>query len=302
MVVTSPISGSTNVRLLQRYSAEELIRLWQQIFNIDITPELRGHMTIELYHCLDTKLYFFMPEDIAGSERLYQQLQKLDFYYMQDKWEYRKTIQLIQSLPMQGKVLEVGCGRGYFLKKLRNLGISASGIETNEKAVSYAQGNNLDVYLYSLETWVQKHPREYGVVCSFQVLEHIAHPKRFIENCLACLGHGGWLILGVPNADSFIRYAENNLLDMPPHHMTRWCRDTLQSLEVYFPMKLINIFYEPLAPYHIDWYSSIQMNRLRKFLNPQQSFTRKAIYKLAKSIGKKVLELGIQLGLRSYIR
>ncbi len=305
MVVTSPISGSLNVQLVRSYPTAELIQRWQNNLNIDITPELHGYSEIKLYECLDTGLYFFLPLDTAGSEALYQELQNLNFYYMEDKWEYAQAMQLILPLSPETKVLEVGCGRGYFVKKLKNLEIEVAGLELNPSAVDYAQAQNLPVYQESLADWAQKYPGQYTMICSFQVLEHIAQPKEFIQQCLNCLAPNGRLILAVPNGKSFTRYLEYDLLDMPPHHLTRWHTQAFQALESYFPMRLENIFYEPLASYHVDWYVGLQMDRLQPFPNPRQSFGHKIIYKITKPIYKQlpqVYKFILNVGLRKSIQ
>lgn len=305
MVTISPISGSANTRLVRRYPTAELIHRWQKNLNIDITPELHGYSEIELYECLDTGLYFFMPLEIAGSEALYQELQNLDFYYMEDKWEYNQAIKLLQPLSPKINVLEVGCGRGYFVKKLHSLDIEVTGLELNPSAVDDAQNNKLPVHRESLENWAQKYPGQYTVICSFQVLEHIAQPKGFIQRCLDCLAPNGLLILAVPNGKSFTRHLEYDLLDMPPHHMARWHVQAFQALEKYFPIRLEGILYEPLAAYHVDWYVGLQIGHLWQLPNPHQSFGHKFIYKVAKPIYKKLPQIYkfiLNAGLRKYIQ
>jgi SAM-dependent methyltransferase len=307
MTVCSPLSGSSRARFLRRYPSTELCARWQQHLGIDITSELRGYPAIELYECLDTGLHFFLPWDVAGSEHLYQQLQKHEFYYMEEKWEYDQAIHILrshESTKAPTKVLEVGCGRGHFVQKLQDLGIDVTGLELNQVAVHDAQTCHLPVYAESLADWAQQYPETYTHICSFQVLEHVADPKQFIHNCLACLVPNGWLIVAVPNRHSFIRYSEYNLLDMPPHHMTRWCADTFRSLERYFPLKLVHVFYEPLAAYHVDWYVQLQMERFCKLPHPHRFLVHKIIYKLAKSLYKHASQMYrfmLKAGLRQYI-
>jgi hypothetical protein len=64
---------------------------------------------------------------------------------------------------------------------------------------------------------------------------------------------GGKLIFCVPNADGLLA-SDFNLLDLPPHHMTRWNKKSFKRLENIFPIKLDKVNYEPLAIYHWDWY------------------------------------------------
>lgn len=305
MVTISPISGSANTRLVRRYPTAELIHRWQKNLNIDITPELHGYSEIELYECLDTGLYFFMPLEIAGSEALYQELQNLDFYYMEDKWEYNQAIKLLQPLSPKINVLEVGCGRGCFVKKLHSLDIEVTGLELNPSAVDDAQNNKLPVHRESLENWAQKYPGQYTVICSFQVLEHIAQPKGFIQRYLDCLAPNGLLILAVPNGKSFTRHLEYDLLDMPPHHMARWHIQAFQALEKYFPIRLEEVFCETLENYHVNLYANIQVNRLWKLSKPNQSISQKIVYRITKIIHKSIAQsysLILKAGLRKYIQ
>jgi len=46
-------------------------------------------------------------------------------------------------------------------------------------------------------------------------------------------------------------------------------------------LKLVHVFYEPLAAYHVDWYVQLQMERFWKLPHPHRSLAHKIIYKLA---------------------
>ncbi|MEH2437859.1 MAG: hypothetical protein V7K25_27135 [Nostoc sp.] len=78
MNIQSPLTGKTDITWLKTIQVDTLINDWNQTFKIDITSELREYKEIHLYQCNKTKLQFFLPFDIAGSEKLYEQLQKID--------------------------------------------------------------------------------------------------------------------------------------------------------------------------------------------------------------------------------
>ena len=98
----------------------------------------------------------------------------------------------------------------------------------------------------------------YDAVCSFQVLEHVTRPGNFVAASCSLLRSGGRLMLGLPNAASFLRH-QHNILDMPPHHMTRWTGEVLSHIQERFPLKLMRIAYEPLADYHVEGYVDAYM-------------------------------------------
>lgn len=131
-------------------------------------------------------------------------------------------------------------------------GFRVRGIELNECAILQARKKNLPVELMDLQQVVAK-GESFDAVCSFQVLEHVSQPRQFLESMVKVLSPGGKLILCVPNKDGYLKH-EYNLLNLPPHHMTRWNAFTFKFLEGLFPLKLKSIRCEPLAPYHIPGY------------------------------------------------
>lgn len=258
MNVKSPLTGLKDVKCLKTIATEKLINDWKYSLNIDISKEIYGHRNIYLYECNQTKLRFFVPLDVAGSEKLYEQLQKFDWFYMPQKWEHKVAL---QQLPSYSHLLEVGCAFGSFVESALKIGHKAQGIELNSSAVEVAKKNNLPVESMDLEEFAKKYPLSQDAICSFQVLEHVPQPKIFIELCLRILKPGGKLIFCVPNAESFLKY-QYNLLDMPPHHMTQWTASTFKTLENIFPVTLEKVIKEPLANYHIHSYIHSHCNHV----------------------------------------
>jgi len=260
-MVLSPLTGTSEVALLKTFETEKLIEGWQSTFGIDIREEFRGVTTIYLYQCSRTKLNFFQPDAAMGSDKLYEQLEAFDWYYIPDKWEHKVAIGDLKGC---SKVLEVGCGFGEFVRRLRNdCGIDALGLELNQSAVAIGKKNGIPILPHNLADFSLQHPSTFDAVCGFQVLEHVNRPREFIESALKLLKPGGKLIFCVPNAGSFLRHTQN-LLDMPPHHMLRWSIESFESLQNLFPLRLDRIKLEPLAAYHIDYYLNAQHGRFLK--------------------------------------
>jgi hypothetical protein len=82
------------------------------------------------------------------------------------------------------------------------------------------------------------------------------------------------LLIGVPNVHSFLRH-QRNLLDLPPHHMSRWSDRLLHRIPEFYPLRLVHLKTEPLAEYHVEAYvnaylSFTESSGLRRSLLPSR--------------------------------
>lgn len=255
----SPLTNNSDVTQISIVQSSQLIEDWKKTFQIDISSDISDCEEIYLYQCNQTKLFFFEPSTAAGSSGLYEQLQKFDWFYMPHKWEHQVALQDLRDCH---DVLEVGCAFGSFIEAGLQAGLNMRGIELNDDAVKVSQSKGLPVSSLDLEEYANTYPSSLDALCSFQVLEHIPNPSKFLQWSVKSLKINGKLILCVPNADSFLKH-QYNLLDMPPHHMLKWSEASFKSLEKLFPIKLEKIVREPLAPYHVSGYLTSYSNYFR---------------------------------------
>lgn len=256
----SPLTKSLNVALQRNIPCSFIIEGYKNYYKLDVKKYFKNRKNIQIYKCLDSSYKFFYPFFIAGNSDFYEQLQKIDWYYMDWKWENTIVRRLIKSTD---KVLEIGCGKGAFITKLTENGIACCGLELNSKAAKKCRQAGLNVLEESIQEHSKNYKKTYDVVCSFQVVEHIANIKAALQSSVDVLNEGGKLFISVPNNDSFLGYDEYNFLNMPPHHMGLWGVESLTSLERIFKIKLKNIYIEPLQKYHYRYYISVKKN-LRK--------------------------------------
>ena len=262
-----PLCRSAKTRKVRSIDVEPVIALWREFYQIDIRPEFHGVSQMELWCCVDCSISFFAPQCLAGSAQIYSQLADYGGYYVTRKWEYEAAL---GDLRGRQRILEIGCGSGAFMTLAREeAGLFIEGLEQNAEAISEATRCGLRVRKATVEDVAKQSPSMYDAVCSFQVFEHVAKPKEFLDACCTLLRPGGLLVLGVPNQDSYVRHMINPL-DMPPHHMTRWTREALHRLQAHFPLKLVRTACEPLTENQIglymDTYASILKRRGLAFL------------------------------------
>jgi 2-polyprenyl-3-methyl-5-hydroxy-6-metoxy-1,4-benzoquinol methylase len=100
-----------------------------------------------------------------------------------------------------GSLLDVGCGNGYFMERMRSLGWSVTGVDPDPSAVSYTASRGLAVF----QGGVADVPDEarFDVIVLSHVIEHVPDPIQLLRDCERRLRPGiGRLIITTPNAGS----------------------------------------------------------------------------------------------------
>lgn len=260
--ISSTLSPSHHSNLLFTIPSKSIIEKYKNVFGIDVSIFFSGINEIGVYKCTQTNYRFYYPLNIGGDGNFYKSLESFEWYYMPWKWEHSKALSVLNK---NDNILEVGSGGLGFLEKIHSLGFEIAGLELNPLSLEKAAEKNLKVFDDPIQNHALKYPNYYDVVCSFQVLEHIADVHSFIEAQLDCLKKGGKIIVSVPNNNSFIRYSNGGILNLPPHHMGLWDSESLKSLTKIFNIELKKIYYEPLQKYHLDWYiDTVFTNRIKK--------------------------------------
>lgn len=247
--IESPLTKSNDTTFQKSITAKSIINAYKT-FAIDVAPYFHSLKKISIYKCNQTGYMFYYPLQLAGDSKFYEHFQKFDWYYMPWKWEHEITFKYIQS---NNTILEVGCAHGAFINKINEqVELKYSiGLELNETASR--KESKWEIINETVQSFSEKNSEKFDLVCSFQVLEHIADVNSFLNAKIKCVKKGGLLIISVPNNDSFLKY-QNNCLNMPPHHMGLWNQISLENLETLFPLKLKKMHFEELQSYHVSSY------------------------------------------------
>jgi SAM-dependent methyltransferase len=111
-------------------------------------------------------------------------------------------IRMVRSVKREAALLDVGCGRGYFVKTASDAGYDAMGIDLSEKAVRYARETfSVSANTASMEVLMRQGKR-YDVITLWHVLEHFDDPITGLKNVRSLLSEGGICMIEVPNLNS----------------------------------------------------------------------------------------------------
>ncbi|HVO35566.1 MAG TPA: class I SAM-dependent methyltransferase [Gemmatimonadales bacterium] len=131
-----------------------------------------------------------------------------------------------------GELLDVGCGGGAFLDRMRALGWRVLGVDSEPRAVEFARTHRgLDVVAGTLEEQRFSDGR-FDAVTASHVVEHVHNPRSFLRECARVTRPGGRVVLVTPNIESLGRRRLGGSwigLD-PPRHLHLFSRATLSRL------------------------------------------------------------------------
>ena len=253
-----PICNGQLIQSDTTYSVDELFALWSPIkFSVQtIEDHRRQSSSTALYACKNCHLDIFLPP-IIGTPQFYVEAYNLSgvqgesaFGYSDDKWEFDEAI---KDVDLDQSVIEMGCGPGNFLAKVRPYVGRVSGAEYNRVAIEQARAKGLNVVSFDESFLLFK--EEFDRVFAFHVLEHVAAPLEFLERLRAFLKPRGKIGVSVPNQDGPIAYIRPCIHNMPPHHATRWRLRTFEAAAERLGMKIERVSYEPLLLENHSYYS-----------------------------------------------
>lgn len=290
--INCPLCKNEEITLLEVIDKDSLKSQYKKLTKVDfsylITEDLK------YCECGKCKLRFFDPL-VTGDEEFYKSLQKFDWYYVDDKLEYQYAKDYVNHNDL---VLDVGSGKGAFSQYVNEKKAEFVGLDFSENAKKIAQENGIDVRVESISDYADKYPESVDVVTSFQVLEHVDNPQIFLESKLKSLKVGGKMIVAVPSEESFLSTVTNGVLNMPPHHVTRWSDYSLRFIAEKYNLEVVNIFHEKVQDIHKYYYLSVLLeNCILKPKMLDKSIKRKIVSKLSNLLARP-----LSYGFTEYMR
>jgi SAM-dependent methyltransferase len=133
-----------------------------------------------------------------------------------------------------GRLLDIGCGYGFFLKAMQSEGWETEGVEISETGRNYAT-NQLGIKIYGNPLEELKLPENtYHVVTLFYVVEHVPDPPELIRNIRRILKPGGMLLLRWPHTTPLVKLMGplSKSLDLyhTPYHLYDFSPRTIKRL------------------------------------------------------------------------
>lgn len=140
-------------------------------------------------------------------------------------------IRFLKPLKKTGRILDIGCGRGYFLLACREQGYDVQGFDISEDGAVYVR-NTLGIPVQTGTLVGAFEDASFDVITMWHSLEHTPDPARYLEAAGRWLRPDGVLVIDVPNytgTDARLQWQTWEHWDLPYHllHFTPKALDTL---------------------------------------------------------------------------
>ena len=136
----------------------------------------------------------------------------------------------------RGRLLDIGCGYGFFLREMQSRGWQVEGIEISGSGRGYLQNRwGIDVYSEPLED-LSLRDNSFDVVTLFYVIEHVPNPVSLLTEVKRVLKPDGLVLLRWPHSTPIVRILGplSGKLDLyhTPYHLYDFSPETIEKLLV----------------------------------------------------------------------
>ena len=150
-------------------------------------------------------------------------------------WQLLNKLKYIidRRIPKRGgKLLDVGCGIGLFLKVKRDEGWEVFGVDIAKGAVEFSR-NTWDLNVKEGRLAEQKYPNDFfDVITMWHYFEHEPDPIGVLTEANRILKRGGLIIINIPNMDSLeVKvFQERTCYWSPPAHVFHYTPETISRI------------------------------------------------------------------------
>lgn len=143
----------------------------------------------------------------------------------------------------KGKLIDIGCATGVFLKIAKDKGWNPFGVEVSKYAAKFAIENyHLKVFCGELKDSKLKN-NSFDVATGWDVIEHVEDPTSLVQDVKRILKPKGYFVLQTTMTDSLLFLVADIIYKLtfgkisilvriayPVHHSNHFSRDTLKKL------------------------------------------------------------------------
>lgn len=260
-----PVCNSTNIQnhqvvLDQSISKESFVIMKCKSCNFQFT---NPRPTLD-----EIDKYYHSEEYISHSDKSNSIINII--YKLARKFALRSKRKLINKIAKQkkGRLLDYGCGTGYFLQEMKKDGWKIAGVEPNDQARAISNHLNNQSVVRNLSELKMKN-QKFNIITLWHVLEHIHDLNDMIKKLKDILKEKGKIIIAVPNIDSYDQqlFGEHWAAYDVPRHLYHFDQDTMKTLMLKHGLRIKKVYPLKLDSFYISLLSNKYKNGKNKYLN-----------------------------------
>ena len=201
--------GSEELSPMKRYANNHLTSCKSCGFVFcDIAPSAK---TLEDYY-----------ENNYNRTNYFSPITRARYNHLLDQFEvYRNT----------NRILDIGCGHGFFLEVAKERGWEVFGTELSEAAIADCESKGLTMHKGKINN-DSFDSDSFDIVVSIEMIEHINYPVDYVIQIQRILRKGGFCYITTPNFNSLLRYYLKEKYDVIeyPNHLCYYTKKTLGDL------------------------------------------------------------------------
>mgnify|MGYP006134367421 CR=1 FL=1 len=271
----------------------------------------------ELIDCTKCKFIHIMPLPTEAEllkfyqKEFYQKVKPT--YLKQDEKEreywnmsYDEKLNILETNKIKNKkILDVGSGGGFFLRRAKEKGWDVLGIEPSLTAAKYAEKYKIPTITDFFEKIDFSKKKKFGAIHMNAVLEHSRSPNKILEIAHNLLEKKGMLIVEVPNEFNPLQLIAQKTLKkdewwvVPKEHLNYFNFNSLSKLlkknGFEITMKQATFPLEMFLLMGFDYInnSKIGLKKHQERIKFEQNLNEQNAQKLKQKIYQKFAEIGI---------
>lgn len=224
------------------------------------------------------------------------------------RFNHQKNAKFVYNNFHPKRVLEIGCGRAYILRELKQLGVQVYCLESAGAAEWILKNQQINVVSLAEENIWPFEPEFFQLLVFWHVFEHLQDPIAALEQASQVLDKAGILCISVPNIASYqarLGLATWFHLDVP-RHLFHFSKKGLIELLEKHDYEIIKVTSGDAIQNLFGWFQSIAnlfipkaTNSLYRFLQGGTPWRTVAKFPLLIQIVTAII--WIPLGLLGYI-
>lgn len=181
------------------------------------------------------------------------------------------NLRVLQRHARSGRLLDIGCSTGLFLKAASEVGWPGQGLEYSPDSSRVAREvHDLDVKTGALADDTYP-PSSFDVVTLWDVIEHLPDPSGTLKLIARILTPGGLLVLKTPNVDGLYPFASLLLARRlgfwghaePPGHLYQFSPATLEKMAIQAGFQTVAVHHQRIPITYSfgrfqDWFRSLK--------------------------------------------